>query len=533
VTSNTKGSYPPLAKYEKRKHDEDWLEYSESIPVFSCSSFLTVWKEEFPLMKIRAPSCDVCGECYIYKNEFRYKDAFLYEQVLLDVDEGADEEALDEVAQEEEQARLFIGKATTVMRGGSAHDVDEDDNSLSSNSSFRVLDLTQEELDRIRTVTDQAEVAQDQERKTNEAILTCASGHVVMDRVMPDMAKEETMYALEDEYKNVVHSKRHYVLVGDYAQNLEAPHFGGAQPGDTYYFSPLTVFLFGLVDLATTPNRMNCYAYAEYEDKDEDEEMKGANNVAPLLMRDLCSRGLLREGDPVLCLTLIFDNCGGQNKNNTVLRMAPYLVEKGYFQQVKIIFYVRGHTKNACDRTFNQLKLRYHKQSIYTAPQVIKVLDTQPNVKAIATDSSHFFKYDDMLEKLYVKLEAGTIQKNHVFIVKKDGDKIVMEKREHKDAGTVDDQDLFKRGQKAGLSERNEYLSQSYLEQCTHPGLIESKQVELYTKWRKFVPSQYWDIICPKPSDDVLGRVKTDQAVKEKQRAGTAGKKKQKSAQEK
>jgi hypothetical protein len=371
-------------------------------------------------------------------------------------------------------------------------------------------------------------VAQDQERNTNEAILTCASGHVVMTRVMRDMTKEETMYALEDEDNNVVHSKRHYVLVGDYAQNLAAPHFGGAQPGDAHYFSPLTVFLFGLVCLATTPNRMNCYAYAEYEGN------KGANNVACLLMCDLRSRGWLREGYPALCLTLIFDNCGGQNKNNTVLRMAPYLVEKGYFQKVKIIFYVRGHTKNACDRAFNQLKLRYHNQNIYTVPQAIKVLDTQPNIKAIATDSSHLFKYDDMIDKLYVKLEAGTIQNNHVFIVKKDGDRIMMEKQEHKDAETVDDQDLLKRGQKAGLPEINEYLSQSYLQQCNRPGLREIKQVELYTKWRKFVPSQYRDIICPKPSDDVLGgRVKTDRAVKAKQRAGTAGKKKQKSAQEK
>jgi hypothetical protein len=151
--------------------------------------------------------------------------------------------------------------------------------------------------------------------------------------------------------------------------------------------------------------------------------------------------------------------------------MAPYLVEKGYFQQFQIIFYVSGHTKNACDRTFNHLKLRYHKQNIYTVPQLIEVLDTQPNNNAIATDSSHFFKYDDMLYKLYVNLEAVAIQKNHVFIVKKDGDKIEMEKREHKDAETVDDQDLLKRGQKAGLPERNEYLSQSYLDQCTRPGL--------------------------------------------------------------
>jgi hypothetical protein len=69
-----------------------------------------------------------------------------------------------------------------------------------------------------------------------------------MAHVMCDMSKEESMYDIEDEDKNVIHSKHHYVLVGDYVQNLVAPHFGWDQPRDTYYFSTLTVFVFGLVD---------------------------------------------------------------------------------------------------------------------------------------------------------------------------------------------------------------------------------------------------------------------------------------------
>jgi hypothetical protein len=87
------------------------------------------------------------------------------------------------------------------MRGGhdidNQTDVDGDDDSLLSNSRFCVLDLTQEELDRIQTVTYQAEVSQDQERKTNNAILICASGHVAMDRVMHDITKEEKCMPLK------------------------------------------------------------------------------------------------------------------------------------------------------------------------------------------------------------------------------------------------------------------------------------------------------------------------------------------------
>jgi hypothetical protein len=42
---------------------------------------------------------------------------------------------------------------------------------------------------------------------------------------------------------------------------------------------------------------------------------------------------------------IIMDNCGGQNKNNHVILLAPYLVEMGFFETANIIFLVTGHTK--------------------------------------------------------------------------------------------------------------------------------------------------------------------------------------------
>jgi hypothetical protein len=38
-------------------------------------------------------------------------------------------------------------------------------------------------------------------------------------------------------------------------------------------------------------------------------------------------------------------------------------------------------------------------------------LESHPNVTCIGTDSTIFFKYDEALDKLYPKLDAGTIQK--------------------------------------------------------------------------------------------------------------------------
>ncbi len=122
----------------------------------------------------------------------------------------------------------------------------------------------------------------------------------------------------------------------DFAQNMDMPHFGEEQPADIYYFSPLT------------------------------------------------------EGQTGKQLSIVMDNCGGRNKNNNVLRLALYLVELQYFEIVQFVFYVRRHTKNNCDRLFNQLKLRWHKKNTYTMKQLVECLNLQPNVEFIEVTSDSF-----------------------------------------------------------------------------------------------------------------------------------------------
>jgi hypothetical protein len=138
-----------------------------------------------------------------------------------------------------------------------------------------------------------------------------------------------------------------------------------------YYFSAVTINLFGIVDLSLAPNKRTCYAYREFTAN------KGGNNVASLLMKDLFDKFRLRKGTPGKKLTIAMDNCGGQNKNNVVLRLALYLVEIKYFLTVEFIFSIRGHTKNACDRMFIQMKLKYHKKDIFSWSQALETLDTK------------------------------------------------------------------------------------------------------------------------------------------------------------
>ena len=60
-------------------------------------------------------------------------------------------------------------------------------------------------------------------------------------------------------------------------------------------------------------------------------------------------------------LNINFDNCSGQNKNNTVLKLAVWMSEMCYFKLINFIFLVVGHTINDADCRFNLLKKEYHK----------------------------------------------------------------------------------------------------------------------------------------------------------------------------
>ena len=66
--------------------------------------------------------------------------------------------------------------------------------------------------------------------------------------------------------------------------------------------------------------------------------------------------------------------------------------------------------------------------------------------------------------------------------------------------------------------DRFRILREFPLKQIVAPGMKEIKQVELYTKWRKFVPAEYADEICPKPPDEILERVQKERSEKSKER---------------
>lgn len=296
----------------------------------------------------------------------------------------------------------------------------------------------------------------------------------------------------------------------DYAQNMDIPHFGEEQPADIYYFSPLTVNVFGCTDLTKKPTIMKAYGYTEAEGN------KGSNNVASLIIKVLEDFGWLIQGQTGKQLSIIMDNCGGQNKNNNVLRLALYLVELQYFQVVQFVFYVRGHTKNDCDRLFNQLKLRWHKKNTYTMNQLAECLNLQPNVEFVEVTSDSFKDYGTILDKFYKPFQPGTIQQHHVFAVESTNPTLMKMKTSRDDDETYSYQ--FRNNKHIPLNNRFSALQRFNIQVLPRPGVKPIKQVELYKKWRPFIPVQYREEICPRPSDEVIASVKSERNKKARDR---------------
>ncbi len=96
-------------------------------------------------------------------------------------------------------------------------------------------------------------------------------------------------------------------------------------------------------------------------------------------------------------LYIVFDKCCGQNKNNTVLRLAAWITKLGYFNEVNFIFLIVGHTKNAADCLFNSLKVKFGKMNLYTFDQLVEALGTSRTITIHPTVSEDFFDYGKLL----------------------------------------------------------------------------------------------------------------------------------------
>lgn len=303
-------------------------------------------------------------------------------------------------------------------------------------------------------------------------------------------------------------------LVADYSQNMYLPNFAGDQPGETYYYTPVNGYCFGVVDASTAPTNLTAHVYFE------DVGKKGGDNVASLLWKQLKMLGVIGDdnsnegGAPVKEINFVFDNCGGQNKNNMVLRILLLLIKRGHCITARAIFLVRGHTKNDCDRMFNLMKAVYRKHNIYNIRQFLDAIGGHPLVNPVEVKPKEFFEWRNSQNK-YLK-HLTNINPNHIFEVRA-GDPNAMYLYEYNGAQP-----------KRQLMVKNEYLEVDWaceflksLQPKPEVGIADIKWVELYDKWRVLIPMEHrtYRYVAEDPGPERRGKVKSHRKESVKQRS--------------
>jgi hypothetical protein len=224
----------------KRNINALWQDAMETTAVAGWTSFRRIWKESCPKIQICQPCNDTCGECSIFQNAFRYRQAHQ--------------------------------KSTTASDSDSDSNIDNEDE-YDDNGGI-VKDVIPEEMEASEeNISVLAKSFLAGEEYGTGLIIEVAGHHVLQSKSIGGLIQFKTKLAIESVIDEKDHTNHGQVMVCDFAQNLPAPNFGGEQPGEIYYLPSLTIKSFGIVNISTAPNKLTCYIYKESTTK------KDSNNV--------------------------------------------------------------------------------------------------------------------------------------------------------------------------------------------------------------------------------------------------------------
>lgn len=350
--------------------------------------------------------------------------------------------------------------------------------------------------------------------------LTKCTSHIRLYKAQRELLNEHIAQAKADHAGGVSLDKKTVCITTDMMQNAAVPWLGSEQVGISYYFSAMTQMVSGFADNAT--EEINCYVWQEGV------AGRGANEIVSCFYLDLERRGYLEEGSKIGHLVLAADNCSGQNKNKTLIRFCNYLREVGFATDVTLLFLVKGHTKNLCDRMFNLVKHVYHDKNIYSTEELDMYLSQHPQVDVLRVPPHRFRQFEEWFHNFYVSPKIGT-SKHHVYMFHAmETSPTIYRRMTYKYAmgEDVETHDLrpSKRTQRlsSGWSDeqRRGGLATMYADIAVTkpPGVTPIKQNEMFKKWRTIVPRKYWESTCPRPTANVMAEHQKTKDEKDKKR---------------
>ncbi len=210
----------------------------------------------------------------------------------------------------------------------------------------------------------------------------------------------------------------------------------------------------------------------------------GANTVVSLLHDFFRRHGHGEEQ----CI-LHADNCGGQNKNRTVMAYLAWRVILGLHKKITLSFMLAGHTRCLVDGCFGLLKRKYRRSDLYTIDQLAACVDSSAacNVSQLGNDVN-WYAWDAYFDQHFKRIPQVSKGHNFIFDAEKPG---VVSVGDFKDSTPRDVAILKGPAAELSIAKMPNMLSRG--------GITEERQLYLYKEIRQFVAPDFQDELCPAP----------------------------------
>ena len=165
----------------------------------------------------------------------------------------------------------------------------------------------------------------------------------------------------------------HYTF--DFAMSFTLPH-QCLQVGPLYFLTTLKVHCFGICCEAAK-KQVN-FLFSEGDSIGTDgKKSHGPNNVLSMLHYYLCNFSLGEKN-----AVFHADNCGGQNKNKTLMHYFAWRVGTGLHREINYHFMEPGHTKCICDGCFGKVRQLFRRSDVDTTAQLSSVIERSAKINS-------------------------------------------------------------------------------------------------------------------------------------------------------
>ncbi len=274
----------------------------------------------------------------------------------------------------------------------------------------------------------------------------------------------------------------------DMAQQVFYPN-DPLQPGPMYFLTPRKCAIFG-VCCESIPRQVN-YLIDEAVDMG-----KGSNAIVSMLHHFFAHHGL---GEKTVHLHA--DNCGGQNKNATMVQYLLWRVTTGLHTEITLSFMIPGHTKFSPDWCFGLLKKTYRRTKVGGLTDLCGVVNdsaavniAQPTGLEDGSVVVTTYDWQNYFSQFCTKVK-GIKKLHHLRFESASPGCIFVKER----AGSTEvKRNILKvKSWKPTADQLPPVLPPS--------GLSLQRQWYLYEKIREFCPDHLKDTTCPRPSESVQG----------------------------